>query len=185
MNRTKFYGFFKPDDQLLFFCGDYGIDKKYLTLITWAEYHSLVRIFKSFSKATCVRIAVGMKRKINSWKGEPNHDNLIDYYFSHSKIKGIPVKTTTPQEINLNYGILFKEMKNDFRKVCGITGDHLQGSSGGDTSNKRRRKKRKKTKVSNNTLKRDQVSRGIEQDWSKLEAQQTIKKENGTHSIVV
>ena len=183
---ARFIGYFTPSEQVLFFCGDYGIDKPYLTFVSWKQFHEMDRVFKKFSKSTCVKIAVQMKRKINSWTGEPVHDDLVDYYFASSNIKGVPVKTTTPEEINKTKQLAFQWLDDDFRKVCGVTGDHLQGGGNlAKSKRKRRRKKRKNTKLSNDTLTKDHTPRGIEKNWSTLEAAEKVRKENGTKALIM
>ena len=170
----------------MFYGGHYGLDD-YLTFTTWKEFHTACNFFERLSKTALVKIAVKIRREINSWEPKDiDHSLLADYYVVQSQIKGIQVRITNPEEINqLNEGIRFEGLQSDFRKVCGVTGDHEQGNIGKSKRKRKRRKKRKNVKVSNDTLTKDPKSRGIEHKWSTLEALEKVKKENGTNSIVV
>ena len=178
-------GYYRPSEEVMFYGKHYGLEA-YLTFTTWKEFHVACNFFEGLPKPTLVKIAVRIRHKINKWEPKDiDHALLMDYYVVQSQIKGVQVRITNAEEINqLNEGFRFKALRSDFRKVCGVTGDHEQGNIG-KSKRKRRRKKRKKVKVSNNTLTKDHVSRGVEENWSTLEALERVKKENGTNSIVV
>jgi hypothetical protein len=101
--------------------------------------------------------------------GEEFRTGLLGYFTNIAALRGVPLKTRHVTELQGIPGVRVAKVGHDFRKALGLKTKRRKPRKKG-----KQKKKRKKTRKACDTVKKEQLERGVESKWSKLAAEEKV-----------